>query len=114
MTANESTIAMDAISAAPAADAAHPVTEKAQTANDISEISPAPVDEGVLGGDLDQEKRDMEMPGQDLQQGVQDVEAITLSWTKWHLAAVLFKCVAISPLFRQIQEPTLTASPLPP
>lgn len=87
---------MDSIQAAPA-EAVQPTHEKSATAekNDL-EISAAPAeaDEGVLGeDDGDAEKRDLEMPGQDLQQGVQDVEAITLSWSKWHLAAVLFKYV---------------------
>lgn len=87
---------MDSIQAAPA-EAAHPTTEKTAEKNDL-EISAAPAeaDEGVIGeDDGDAEKRDLEMPGQDLQQGVQDVEAITLSWSKWHLAAVLFKYVIV-------------------
>lgn len=84
---NESAIAMDTIQPAPA-ETVQPVTEKEKSA--VSEIQPAAenADDNVL--DVDAEKRDMEMPGQDLQQGVQDVEAITLSWSKWHLAAVLF------------------------
>ncbi|KAL1895472.1 hypothetical protein Sste5346_005280 [Sporothrix stenoceras] len=89
---HEATIAMDTIQAAPAVEV--PPTEKATAEKSDLEIAAAPVaaeaDEGVLGEDADAEKRDMEMPGQDLQQGVQDVEAITLSWSKWHLAAVLF------------------------
>ncbi|CAK7233331.1 hypothetical protein SBRCBS47491_008572 [Sporothrix bragantina] len=90
---DEPAIAMDAISAAPAA-AVHEqpaVNEKAQGHDDINEITAAPREEGgVLEGEEEAEKRDLEMPGQDLQQGVRDVEAITLSWSKWHLAAVLF------------------------
>ena len=89
---DEPAIAMDAISAAPAAAPQPAVAEKGTGNNDISEISPAPREEGgVLEGEEDAEKREQEMPGEDLQQGVKDVEAITLSWSKWHLAGVLFK-----------------------
>lgn len=84
---------MNSIQAAPAE--VPPTTEKTMNTNEKSDLeisaAPAEAEEGVLGEDGDAEKRDQEMPGQDLQQGVQDVEAITLSWSKWHLAAVLFK-----------------------
>ncbi len=83
---NSPAIGMDTIAAAPEQPA---VSTAAETTAD--EITSAPNNESVLAGDVDQEKRDLEMPGEDLQQGVQDAEAITLSWSKWHLAAVLFK-----------------------
>lgn len=36
-------------------------------------------------------KEDLEVPTEDLQQGVKDVEAVTLSWTKTMLIAVFAK-----------------------
>lgn len=33
------------------------------------------------------------VPAQDAQRGVQKIEAVTLAWTKWSLAALLFKYV---------------------
>ncbi|CAK7266048.1 hypothetical protein SEPCBS119000_001821 [Sporothrix epigloea] len=83
------TIAMDEISAAPAADP-QPVREKAAGEIETAGIAAAPREGGGLEGENGVEKPGWEMPEAGLQQGVQDVEAITLSWSKWRLAAVLF------------------------
>lgn len=47
----------------------------------------------VEGGPVNKEARDLqeELPGDDLQRGVQDVEAVTLSWSKASLIAVFAK-----------------------
>lgn len=36
---------------------------------------------------------EMETPKEDLQRGVQDIEAMTATWSKWALIAVFIKCV---------------------
>lgn len=39
----------------------------------------------------DTEERTMEMPEEDVQRGVKDMEAMTQSWSKWALIAVFMK-----------------------
>lgn len=48
--------------------------------------SEIPTEAGVLPN-----KEDLEVPTEDLQQGVKNVEAVTLSWTKTMLIAVFVK-----------------------
>ena len=48
--------------------------------------SEIPTEAGVLPN-----KEDVEVPTEDLQQGVKNVEAVTLSWTKTMLIAVFVK-----------------------
>ena len=47
----------------------------------------------VESGPMSKETRESELPGEDLQRGVQDVEAVTLSWSKASLIAVFLKYV---------------------
>jgi hypothetical protein len=57
------------------------------------EINNAPVDSEAGRKDIDA------LPDPDAQRGVQKIEAVTSAWSKWALAALLFKYVfSISPL----------------
>jgi hypothetical protein len=49
---------------------------------------------GTTGTDSNDEQQD-QLPTQDAQRGVHDVEAVTLTWTKTTLVAVFLKYVAI-------------------
>lgn len=71
------------------------------TDDTINQVATAPVEENktdpatVETGPASKETRDLqeELPGEDLQRGVQDVEAVTLSWSKASLVAVFAKYV---------------------
>lgn len=85
---NEHAIGMDEISAAPALERQTGMSGKAPERIDPTDTTATA---RVPEGEENDEKRGWEMPDADLQRGVQEVEAITLSWSKWRLAAVLFK-----------------------
>lgn len=77
-------------------------TFRRTTTNDtINQVATAPAEENktgpatVEGGPASKEAGDLqeELPGEDLQRGVQDVEAVTLSWSKASLIAVFAKYV---------------------
>lgn len=58
------------------------------------------VAEGVAGsnssdGAAPQAESAEEVPGEELQHGVKDVEAVTLTWSKWALIAVFCKYVVV-------------------
>ena len=71
------------------------------TDDTINQVATAPVEENktdpatVETGPASKETGDLqeELPGEDLQRGVQDVEAVTLSWSKASLIAVFAKYV---------------------
>ncbi|KAI7973182.1 hypothetical protein EIK77_004459 [Talaromyces pinophilus] len=71
------------------------------TDDTINQVATAPVEENktdpatVETGSASKETGDLqeELPGEDLQRGVQDVEAVTLSWSKASLIAVFAKYV---------------------
>lgn len=71
------------------------------TDDTINQVATAPAEENktdpatVESGPASKEAGDLqeELPGEDLQRGVQDVEAVTLSWSKASLIAVFAKYV---------------------
>lgn len=52
---------------------------------------PTVVERGAT--DIETEENQSQLPGEDLQRGVQDVEAVTLTWSKKALIAVFVKYV---------------------
>lgn len=74
---------------------------RATTDDTINQVAMAPAQENktdpatVESGPESKEGGDLqpELPGEDLQRGVQDVEAVTLSWSKASLIAVFLKYV---------------------
>lgn len=73
-----------------------PQRETAQDAGDVIALSTIPdnknisaVDEAGLGGlGEDAPEKDQERPSEGVQVGVQDVEAVTLTWSRTSLVAV--------------------------
>lgn len=74
------------------------------TDDTINQVATAPAEESktdpttVESGTADKEAVDPqseELPGEDLQRGVHDVEAVTLSWSKVSLIAVFIKYVPL-------------------
>jgi hypothetical protein len=54
----------------------------------------------VANGDKDAEAHqsdDEKHPHENLQRGVQQVEAVTIAWSKWSLIAVFLKYVVVAP-----------------
>lgn len=49
----------------------------------------------VESGPASKEAAESQLPSENLQRGVHDVEAVTLSWSKASLIAVFIKCVLI-------------------
>lgn len=80
--------------------------------------TPTPDNDGVTQVEEKDEKRDidgaaaesngngngneMETPPEELQRGVQDIEAMTQTWSKWALIAVFIKYYSIHTLSRRI------------
>jgi hypothetical protein len=70
------------------------INQVATATAEENKTDPTTVESGPASkeaGDLSSE----ELPGEDLQRGVQDVEAVTLSWSKASLIAVFIKYVAL-------------------
>lgn len=64
----------------------HETITEVDVPTDGEKKSEIPTEAGVLPN-----KEDLEVPTEDLQQGVKNVEAVTLSWTKTMLIAVFVK-----------------------
>lgn len=62
------------------------ITTQVAVPSDGEKKSEMPTETGVLPN-----KEDLEVPTEDLQQGVRNVEAVTLSWTRTMLIAVFVK-----------------------
>lgn len=77
------------------------IFHRTTTDDTINQVAMAPAEENktdptnVESGPTSKEAGDLqaELPGEDLQRGVQDVEAVTLSWSKASLIAVFIKYV---------------------
>lgn len=65
------------------------VNQVSITTAEDSKTDPVNVEDGPAGKDA--AELQSEVPGEDLQHGVQDVEAITLSWSKASLIAIFLK-----------------------
>lgn len=66
------------------------VTSVAVNTVEVNEKNPA-TDDTTAGNSSDEPQ--LELPSKDLQRGVQDVEAVTLTWTKSALVAVFLKYI---------------------
>lgn len=76
-------------------------------AMDDREIGPpAAPDDTEVTDDL----KNMAGPSEDLQRGIQGIEAVTLAWTKTSLAAVLILYVSILVVYAQALHATYTTS----